>query len=114
MIYLIQDIFPPGKYAKTISRNAQYIVVFENPREQTGIHYLVRQIFSNHWPSALDVYRKATDCPFRYLLFDLHPGSSDTYRMYTNILKGEGYPITYRRKVEEPPDVRRKGIKRKR
>ena len=31
VFYLFQDMFPKGKYAKTISRNAQYIVVFENP-----------------------------------------------------------------------------------
>ena len=26
MLYLCQDMFPPGKYAKSISRNAHYIV----------------------------------------------------------------------------------------
>ena len=34
VIYLCQDLFPTGKFAKTISRNAHYIVAFKNPRDQ--------------------------------------------------------------------------------
>ena len=34
VIYLCQDMFPPGKYAKSISRNAHYIIAFKNPRDQ--------------------------------------------------------------------------------
>ena len=34
VLYLCQDMFPPGKYAKSISRNAHYIVAFKNPRDQ--------------------------------------------------------------------------------
>ena len=33
VLYLCQDVFPPGKYAKCISRNAHYIVAFKNPRD---------------------------------------------------------------------------------
>ena len=31
VLYLCQDMFPVGKYAKSISRNAHYIVAFKNP-----------------------------------------------------------------------------------
>ena len=34
VIYLCQDLFPVGKYAKSISRNAHYIVAFKDPRDQ--------------------------------------------------------------------------------
>ena len=34
VLYLCQDMFPPGKFAKSISRNAHYIVAFKNPRDQ--------------------------------------------------------------------------------
>ena len=34
--YLCQDLFPPGKYAKTISHNAHYVVAFKNLRVSTG------------------------------------------------------------------------------
>ncbi len=37
VLYLCQDMFPPGKYAKSISRNTHYIVAFKNPRDQLGM-----------------------------------------------------------------------------
>ena len=36
VLYLCQDMFPVGRYAKSISRNAHYIVAFKNPRDQLG------------------------------------------------------------------------------
>ena len=41
VMYLCQDMFPPGKYAKSISRNAHYIIAFKNPRDQLGMKNLV-------------------------------------------------------------------------
>ena len=43
VLYLCQDLFPPGKYAKTILRNAHYVVAFKNPRDQLGIRNLMMQ-----------------------------------------------------------------------
>ena len=31
VLYLTQDLFPPGKFSKTINRNAHYIVAFKTP-----------------------------------------------------------------------------------
>ena len=95
VLYLVQDLFPRGKYAKTISRNAHYIVVFKNPRDQTGIRILLQQMFPTYWREALRVYMKATARPFTYLMIDLHPASNDAYRLYTNILRDEGYASTF-------------------
>ena len=36
VLYLCQDLFPPGKYAKTKYRNAHYVVAFKNPREKNS------------------------------------------------------------------------------
>ena len=36
-LYLTQDLFPPGKFAKTINRNAHYVICFKCPRDKTGI-----------------------------------------------------------------------------
>ena len=60
VIYLLHDLFPRGKYTKTISPNAHYIVVFENPRDQTGIRIFFQQMFPTFWRQALEVYMKAT------------------------------------------------------
>ena len=45
VLYLSQDMFPPGKYAKSISRNVHYIVAFKNPRDGLRIRNLLLQSF---------------------------------------------------------------------
>lgn len=37
VMLLCQDLFPPGKFTKTISRNEHYIVAFKNQRDQVGM-----------------------------------------------------------------------------
>ena len=49
VLYLCEDMFPPGKYAKSISRNAHYIVAFKNPRDQLGMKNLLLQAFPTCW-----------------------------------------------------------------
>ena len=41
VLYLCQDMFPPGKYAKSISWNAHYIVAFKSSRDQLGMKNLL-------------------------------------------------------------------------
>ena len=43
VVFMTQDMFPKGKHAKTISRNAHYIVAFMNPRDQLGVRILTQQ-----------------------------------------------------------------------
>ena len=45
LMYLCQDMFPLGKFTKSISRNAHYIVRFKNPRDQLGMRNLLLQAF---------------------------------------------------------------------
>ena len=47
VLYLCQDMFPVDKYAKSISRNAYYILAFKNPRDQLGAQR-VASIVSHH------------------------------------------------------------------
>ena len=79
VMFLCQDLFSPGKFAKTISRNAHYMVAFKNPRDQVGI------------------FRKCTQRPFGYLMLDLHPASDDRFRLFTNVLPEEGLTELYER-----------------
>ena len=44
-MYLCQDMFRTGKYAKSISRNAHYVIAFKNPRDQLGMTNLLLQAF---------------------------------------------------------------------
>ena len=49
VIYLCQDMFPREKYAKTINRQAHYIVAFKSPRDKLGLKNLLLQAFPNQW-----------------------------------------------------------------
>ena len=91
VICLCQDMFPLGKYAKSISRNAHYIVAFKNPRDQLGMRNLLLQAFPTQWQNVQDTFRRVTDRPFGYLLLDLHPKSTDDRRILSQLLKEEGF-----------------------
>ena len=90
VIYLLQDIFPIGKYSKTISRNVHYVWAFKNPRDQVGIRNLLLQAFPTNWSTVLDTFQKVTEQPHAYLLLDFHPTSPDTQRVLSNVLKDQG------------------------
>ena len=101
VIYMTQDMFPKGKNAKTISRNARYIIAFKNPRDQLGVLILAQQAFPQDFKEVLNVYRDTTERPYGYLMFDLHPNSSDREGLKTNLLKDEGYTTVYRKKEQQ-------------
>ena len=66
VMFLCQDMFPPGKYAKCISRNAHYVVAFKNPRDQLGMRNLLLQAFPSHWQDVMNVFTKVTKRPYGF------------------------------------------------
>ncbi|CAH3114958.1 unnamed protein product [Pocillopora meandrina] len=96
--YLCQDMLPQGKYAKTISRNAQYIIAFKNPRDKVALHTLLLQIYPTKWLPVMDIYNACMDRPYGYLLFDVHPASRDSTRLLSHLLQHEGCVRCYREK----------------
>lgn len=95
VMYLCQDLFPPGKYAKTISRNVHYAVIFKNPRDKLGLRNLLTQAFPKRFRQVMDIFEKVTSRPYGYMVLDLHPGSDDAHRIYANVLQKDGYTRTY-------------------
>ena len=65
VIFMTQDMFLKGKHAKTISRNAHYIIAFKNPRDQLGVRILTQQAFPQEFKDVLNIYRDATERPYR-------------------------------------------------
>ena len=101
VLYLCQDLFTPGKYAKTISRNAHYVVAFKNPHNQVGIRNLMMQAFPTYWRDALRVYEEVTQPSYGYLMLDLHPASNDRYRLFADLLKIQGWTRTFTRRPQD-------------
>ena len=90
VIYICQDMFPPGKYAKSISRNAHYVIAFKNPRDQLGFRNLLLQVYPTKWKHVQDRFRDITQTPYGYMMLDLHPTSADDCRLLSHLLKEEG------------------------
>ena len=57
VIYITQDLFSNGKFAKTISRNMHYIVAFKNPCDKVGVCTVVLQAFPKRWKDIMMVFQ---------------------------------------------------------
>lgn len=77
-IFIVQNLFPPGKHARTISLNSHYIVVFKNPRDSLRINTLARQAFQNATYYVMESFKDADEKPYSYFLIDLHALTSPT------------------------------------
>ena len=74
-LYLTQDLFPPGKYSKTINRNVHYAICFKSPRDKTAIRNLLLQVYPDKWRRVLKLFLRLTARPFGYFMLHLHPAS---------------------------------------
>ena len=61
VLFLMQNIFQKGTHARTISTNIQYMILFNNARDQTQIRTLAVQIFPTNWNNFLNYYGKETN-----------------------------------------------------
>ena len=90
-IYIVQNLFNPGKFSRTISLNCHYIFAFKNCRDSLGISTLIQQAFYRKQDRlyALESFHDATDKMYGYLLFDMHPTTPTSFRLRTNIFPNE-------------------------
>jgi len=93
VMYLAQNLFPKNKFARTISLNAHYMVLFKNPRDASQFANLARQMYPKKSQFAVEAYKDATREPYSYLLVDLRPEQDDDLRLRTNIFPGETHYV---------------------
>ena len=60
VVYLTQNVFDKNKYARTISLNTHYLVLFKNPRDASQFATLARQMYPNTSKFAIEAYMDAT------------------------------------------------------
>ena len=89
VIFLMQNMFPPGKCIRTISLNANYIICMRSHREKLQLNTLGRQILPGQSKYFMAAYEQATSKKYGYLLIDLSPHTDKTYLLRTNIFVGE-------------------------
>lgn len=89
VMILAQNIFPPGRCARTISLNCHYITLFNTKRDRLQVQTLGKQIFPGQVPYFMDAYRDATAENYGYILCDLHPGTDKTFQLRSRIFPEE-------------------------
>jgi hypothetical protein len=93
VLFLAQNLFPKNKFARTMSLNAHYMVLFKNPRDASQFANLARQMYPKTSQFAVEAYKDATREPYSYLLVDLRPEQDETLRLRTNIFPGETHYV---------------------
>lgn len=89
LITVYHNLFHQGKYARNISLNTTYLVLFRNLRDSSQIVYLGHQLFPGRKGHLLQAYEDATR-ERGYLLIDLSPIIVDErLRLRTNIFSDE-------------------------
>jgi len=93
VVFLAQNLFPKNKFARTMSLNAHYMVLFKNPRDVSQFANLARQMYPKTSLFAVEAYRALVDLPYSYLLVDLRPEQDEEFRLRTNIFPGETHYV---------------------
>jgi hypothetical protein len=80
-IFLTQKIYEKGKYARTISLNCQYMVLFKNLRDQSQVLHLSRQLYPGDTKFFQEVFKLATEEKYGHLILDLKQKSNNSLRL---------------------------------
>lgn len=94
-IFLTQNIYFNSKYATTVTRNAQYLVLFPNLRDRSMISTLGRQIYPEHPNFILAAFDDAIKTVYGYLFIDLKSETENKLRVRTQVFPGET-PVIFR------------------
>ena len=85
VVLIMQNIFEKGKAMRTSNLNANYLVLYKNPRDKGQVGILGRQLYATKWRQFVAALEDATSKPYSYLLVDLRPETPDDYRLRANI-----------------------------
>lgn len=81
-----QNMFAKGKFARDISLNSNYMIIFHNPRDQQQIAILARQMYPNNSKFLIESFNDVSKNPHGYLLIDLKQTTDHRNRIQSNIL----------------------------
>ena len=89
--FLTQNLYFAGKHNRTMNLNCHYMFLFKNPRDQTQIQVLSRQMFPQAAKYLEEAFRDATSTGgqrekfYSYLFVDLKSDTEDHLRLRTRI-----------------------------
>ena len=86
VLLLVQNLFPKAALFRDISLNANYCVIFKNPRDGSQILPFARQFMPGESRFVLEAFTDATKEAHSYALFDSSQSCSQNLRIRSNIL----------------------------
>ena len=89
------NLFSKNKESRTISLNAQYMIVFKNPRDSSQLANLARQMYPGRGAFVQEAFADATASPYGYLLIDLKQNTPDDMRLRTSVLPDDAHQWVY-------------------
>jgi hypothetical protein len=97
----VQNLYTASKHFRTLSLNANYLVLFKSHRNLAQIRFLAQQILaagSGGTRILSQIYKDAVNkSPYGYLLIDFHPQTDEKLRFKTNVLEENQEPcIVYK------------------
>ena len=87
IIFIMQNLFPPGKESRTRSLNTHYYAIFKNPRDKSQLEFLARQILPRNPKALIEIFEDATKKPHSYLFLDLTQECPEQFRFRSNIFE---------------------------
>ena len=97
VLFLTQNLFAQGPYARTISLNTHVLVLFGNKRDESQVVFLAKQLYPGNVKGFLEAYWDATENNFGYLVVDCNPQSPRELKLRTNIFPGENTICYYKK-----------------
>lgn len=94
--FIVQRLFPPQKEFRTMSLNANYLVLMKNCRDKAEIRHLASQ-FCPGSRFLQESYDNATSVPYGYLVLDFKQDTPECLRVRSRILPSEAPTIVYKR-----------------
>ena len=90
VFFLTQNLFSQGRFSRTISLNCHYIILLNNPRDRSQIHYLARQMYPHNSQFLIEAYNNATENRnYGYLFLDLTQSTNNNHRVQSGVNKDE-------------------------
>ena len=89
VIFLTQNLFIQGKYARNISLNSDQIGIFKTPRDRSQISNLAKQIFPGNSNFLTAAYNDATKKPYSYIIYDTKQETRDDVKIRTGVFPGD-------------------------
>ena len=95
VIFITENLFHKDKEIRTITLNAQYLVLFKNVRDKSQIAHLSRQMYPGTSKHVVEAYTDATSEPYSYLFVDLKLNTDEKNRLKACIFPNDEHNFVY-------------------